>query len=302
MDKISFAANPHIPSTVSDWSLNNPVTGGEFMGVRLVAVDSGRSGTKVVTEGVRDVFPSVLGEYRELRLERKMKRTDMVVEYAGQRYYVGDVARDESVSGAQLMIATKAHLDTKIFTLAALHRVLPTGSAVFLVVGEPIANHTAGEKLRMKQLLLGTHTISVDGEPKTFDVVRVEIAAEGATAGWALRRPGRYHLVDAGSRTVNFATMDGGRWIDKLSGSLDFGLETVQNISLSMFARMTVAELSRRVGTLAPIVLTGGKAEALVEYFAQYTADVEAHPDPLFANAQAFYELGVRALETAAAQ
>lgn len=207
------------------------------MGIQLVAVDSGRSGTKVVSEGVREWFPSVLGEYRELRLERKMKRTDMVVEYGEQRYYVGDVARDESVSGAQLMVTTKAHHDTKIFTLAALHRVVPSGAAVFLVTGEPIANHTAGEKLRMKQLLLGGHRVIVNGEAKTFDIVRVEVAAEGATAGWALRRSRRYHLVDAGSRTVNFATMEGGRWIDRLSGSLDFGLETVQNISLSIVCK-----------------------------------------------------------------
>jgi plasmid segregation protein ParM len=272
------------------------------MSVQLVAVDTGRSGTKVVTDGVREYFPSVLGEYRELKLERKMKRTDLVVEYAGQKYYVGDIARDESVSGAQMMIASKAHLDTKIFSLVGLHFVVPTESSVFLVTGEPINNHSAGEKLRMKQLLLGTHKITVNGQTKKFDVVRVEVAAEGATAGWSLRRPSRYHIVDAGSRTVNFATMDGGSWIDKLSGSLDFGLETVQNISLSMFARMTVAELSRRLGTLSPIVLTGGKAEVLVEYFGNYTADVESHPDPLFANAQSFYELGVHALETAKAQ
>lgn len=269
--------------------------------VHLVAVDAGRSGTKVVTNGTRDYFPSILGEYRELRLERRMTRTDMVVEYDGQRYYVGDVARDESVSGAQLMVRTKAHNDTRIFVLAAMHRVLPDSAYVFLVTGEPIDNHTAGEKLRMKQLLLGDHSVRVNGELKTFHVVRVEVAAECATVGWALRRPGRYHVVDAGSRTVNFATMDNGRWIDRLRGSMDFGLETVQNISLSMFARMIAAELSKHVGTLAPIVLMGGKAGPLAEYLEQY-AEVEVHPDPLYANATAFYHLGVKALETAAAQ
>ncbi|QQE81530.1 ParM/StbA family protein [Alicyclobacillus sp. SO9] len=271
------------------------------MSIRLIAVDSGRSSTKVVTDGARDWFPSILGEYRDLKLERKMQRTDLVVGYAGQRYYVGDVAKDESVSGAQLMISSKAHMDTKIFVLTALHRVLPNKSAVFLVTGEPISNHQAGEKLRMKQLLLGSHEIAVNGETKQFDIVRCEVAAECATAGWAMRRPGRYHIVDCGSRTVNFATMENGRWIDRVSGSLDYGLETVQNISLSMFSRMTVAELSRRLGTLAPIVLIGGKASQLQEYFQQYTSDVEADEDAYYRNAQAFYELGVHALETAKA-
>lgn len=277
----------------------NHITGGIRMGVQLVAVDTGRSGTKVVADGVREYFPSVLGEYRELRLERKMSRTDRIVEYKGQRYYVGDVARDESVSGAQLMTASKAHMDTKILALTALHLVVDDGAAVFVVTGEPIDNHREGEKLKMKQLLLGTHEIMVNGVTKCFNVVRVEIAAEGATAAWALRRSGRYHLIDAGSRTVNYATMERGRWIDRLSGSMDFGLETVQNISLSMFARMVVAELSKKVGSLSPIVLTGGKAELLQDYVAQYTDQVETHHDPLYANAQSFYELGVQALEQA---
>ncbi len=206
--------------------------------VELVVVDCGRSGTKVVTDGTRDCFQSKLGEYRDLHLERKMERTDMIVEYAGQKYYVGGIAR-ESVSGAQMMLASKAHMDTKILILSALHRVIKDNMSVFLIIGEPIVNHTPVEKLRMKQLLLGSHEIAVNGELKHFDIVRVEVAAECATVGWSMRRDGTFHIMDPGSRTVNFATMKNGKWIDKLSGTLDYGLETVQNISLSMFSRMT---------------------------------------------------------------
>ncbi|UOF90738.1 ParM/StbA family protein [Fodinisporobacter ferrooxydans] len=268
------------------------------MALMIVGVDAGRNGIKVVGDGVREYFPACLGAYLKPKLEVELSRTDMVVDYAGQQYYVGGIAKIESPDGTQMMIKSKVHLDTKIFVLTALHRVVPDRSSIFLVTGEPIENHTAGEKLRLKQLLLGDHTITVNQEEKSFSIVRVEVAAEAATFGWALRRTDRFHVVDPGGRTVNYATFQYGKWINRLSGSLDYGLDTVE-INSSMFARMTVAELSKRLGSLSPIILIGGKASVLSDYFRQYTSDVEAYHDALYANAWAFREAGVNAIESA---
>ncbi|MFD1676034.1 ParM/StbA family protein [Alicyclobacillus fodiniaquatilis] len=267
----------------------------------LCAVDTGRSGTKTFTEGVRDYFPSILGEYRELRLEREMGLTDMVVEHEGEKYFIGAIA-EESISGAQMMLNSKVHNDTKLFILSALHRVLPNNAQVFLVVGEPIANHTSQEKARIKDLLSGTHRITINHEEKSFQIVRVEVAAECATPGWAMRKSGKFHVIDVGSRTVNYATMNGRRWIDKLSGSLDYGIETVQDLSMPLFARKVIADLTKRLNTLFPLILIGGKANELIEHFKQYTTDISVHEDPLYANATAFYRLGNEVLETTKAQ
>lgn len=271
------------------------------MGLVVCAVDTGRSGTKTVAEGTRDYFPSMLGEYREFRLERAMSVTDMIVEYEGEKYYVGSVA-EESISGAQMMLGSKAHNDTKLFVLSALHRVLPGNSSVLLIVGEPIANHTPQEKANLKSLLTGTHKITVNDEEKIFDIQRIEVAAECATPGWAMRRAGKFHVIDVGSRTVNYATMNGNRWIDKLSGSLDYGLETVQNLSIPLFTRKVIADLTKRLNSLFPLILIGGKATELLPYFKQYTDNVSVADDPLYANANAFFKLGGQLLEAAKAQ
>ncbi|GMA65627.1 ParM/StbA family protein (plasmid) [Alicyclobacillus fastidiosus] len=257
----------------------------------LVVVDAGRYGTKTVTEGIRDWFPSVIGEYRELKLGRAWTHQDMIVEFDGDKYYVGEIAKTESNGAATLMLDSKVTIDTKLLILTALHRTLPNNTAAFVVTSVPISSQNELEKLHMKQLLLGSHSITVNDVSKSFHVTRVEVGIECAVAAWMLRkkRKGTYLVVDIGSRTVNFTTIVNGQWIDRLSGTLPFGTET-ENISMTLFVRMVMAELSRRIKPLPALVLMGGKAKDLLEYFQTYTHDVEVHHDPLHANADAMYQ------------
>lgn len=261
--------------------------------LEVISVDCGRSGVKAVSESERIYFPSVLGEWRQLRNGREMGVDDFVIEYRGLKYFAGRVAREEAEDGTQMMLAYKAHTDTKLLTLIALHRLAQDGAHILLVTGLPITLHTDRDKELMRSILIGTHEVVVNGEPKTLHVDRVEVAAEGATAAWAMGRVRRerFHVVDVGSRTVNYATAVNGRWRDKESDSLDYGWETFRGTE-DRFARMVISNLSERLRPLGPIVLVGGK-ESLVPHLQSFHPQVEIHPDALFANAVAFRELGV---------
>lgn len=267
--------------------------------VHLIAVDCGRSNVKGVGEsGVRESFPAHVKPYRRLNLDRRMGKNDLVVDYRDERWFVGDIAKDESGGeGSQMMLSTKAHADTRILALTMLHRLVPDGSGVFLVTGAPVESYKM-ERVALKEMLSGEHTITVNAETKKFYVGRVEVGTECATAAWAMKRPGTYTVVDPGSRTVNYATIRNGRWWDEKSGTLNYGTESV-DVGRSQFARMMVADLSRRLRQLEPVVLIGGNAEALLPLVTPYHAQTEAHDDALFANANAFYEIGVAALDKA---
>ncbi|WP_436664498.1 ParM/StbA family protein (plasmid) [Alicyclobacillus acidoterrestris] len=256
----------------------------------LVVVDAGRFATKTVLDGVRDWFPSVIGEYRDLHLGRTWTHQDMVVEFEGEKYYIGEVAKKESSGAATLMLDTKVTLDTKLLILTALARTLSDKSTAILVTSVPISSQNELEKLHLKKLLLGLHTITVNGETKTIHIPRVEVGIECAVAAWMLRKQkrGTYLVVDIGSRTVNFTTITNGQWVDRLSGTLPFGTET-ENISQTLFVRMVMAELSRRLKPIPPMVLMGGSAQNLLEHFHGYTQAVEVHHDPVYANAEAMY-------------
>ena len=269
--------------------------------MEIASVDGGRKGIKGVSSKGRHYFQASLGAYREFRLDKKLGFNDLVIEYAGAKYFAGSIAAEESVDGAQMFLSSKVHMDTKIFVLAALHQLVDDGANIFLVTGMPIANHTETERARFRVLLAGgDHQIIVNGVRKSFSVVRIEVAAECATVGWSLTktRKDRFIVIDVGSRTVNFAFFDNGKWIDKFSGSLDYGAETMQ-VSDSQLARMAVADITKRIRTLPSAVLIGGMASRLYPYIRNYHEQTEVHPDALFANAEAFRELGVFALEQA---
>lgn len=260
--------------------------------MELISVDCGRSGVKAVSEHERVYFRSALGAYRELRNGRELGIDEFIVQYKTEKYFVGRIAAEESEDGAQMMLSYKAHTDTKILTLTAIHRLVRSNADVFLVTGLPINFHTESDKQRMRQLLAGEHETTVNGVTKQFNIARVEVAAEGASAAWSMGRirRDRFHVIDVGSRTVNYVTMLNGRWIDKASDSLDYGWETFRGTE-SQFARAVIADLSKYLRPLGPLVLVGGK-DTLAVHLREYHDQVELHPDALFANATAFREMG----------
>lgn len=259
----------------------------------IISVDCGRSGVKAVSENERVYFRSALGTYRQLRNGRELGIDEFVVQYKTERYFVGRIAAEEAEDGAQMMTAYKAHTDTLILTLTAIHRLVQSGAQVMLVTGLPLAFHQEQDKQRMREMLMGDYEIQVNRVTKRFTIARVEVAAEGASAAWYIGRTrrDRFHVVDVGSRTVNYVTMTNGRWIDKDSDSLNYGWETFRG-GEPQFARMLIADLSKRLRPLGHIVLVGGK-ESLASHLQGYHGDVEVHPDALFANAVAFREMGV---------
>lgn len=265
----------------------------------LVALDAGRNGIKVVRNGSRDYFRAAVAPHRDLNLERKIVRNDMTVQFGGEKFFVGDIAHEESIGGTQMMLASKAHRDTLILTLTALHRLFSGDDRIFIMTGVPVETPEKDEKQRLKLLLYGTHRICVNEQWKTFHIERVEVATEAATTAWALRRGDAYVIVDVGSRTVNYATMRNYKWVDIMSGTLDYGLDSVGIMTPAQFSRMVIADLSRRLRTLPKLILIGGMAHVLAEEFKRYTPDVEVHPDPLYANAMSYYELGVQAIAQA---
>ncbi|MFD1675589.1 ParM/StbA family protein [Alicyclobacillus fodiniaquatilis] len=259
----------------------------------IISVDCGRSGVKGVSEHERLYFRAALGAHRELRNGRELGIDEFDVLYKAERYFIGRIAAEESEDGTQMMTAYKAHTDTKILTLTAIHRLTHPDARVTLITGLPLKYHIESDKQRMRELLTGEHELTVNGVKKRFTIERVEVAAEGAAAAWHIGRTrrDRFHVVDIGSRTVNYVTMLNGRWIDKDSDSLDYGFETFRGTE-AQFARVLIADLGRLLRPLGPIVLVGGK-ETLAAHLQTYQDKIEIHPDALFANAVAFREMGV---------
>lgn len=264
--------------------------------MKTIGLDVGRHRVKIYTDDSKRLsFASYSGEYRDLKLEREMGTEDRIVEFRGNKYYVGPIAQDESWDGVQSFLISKVNFDTLLLGLTAINGIVESGDEIRLVVGHPVSNHHDKEKERMRKLFIGRHNITVNGRYRMFDISDVIVTSECAATTYLLPEKHEIaHGIDAGGATTNFVTWKRGMWIDRLSGTLPHGLDNT-NMSMERFARLVSIEVSKAIHIFqGPIYTMGGASNELAYALKGYVHDQQIIPlnEGLFANAKAYYQIG----------
>lgn len=263
----------------------------------IVSIDAGNSETKYCSQYGVGKFPSVLGEFRERRLEQNFGDSDMVYEYKGKKGFAGTLAKYESEFAGSVMGDTKAHEDAKIRILLALYMI---GEAEYqIVTGQPIGKHVPEEKLAIKAMLLGKHSISVNGVAMSFVVSNAEVAAEGGAAFWADPQDGLIRILDIGSGTVNGATLCDSRYIDKDSFTISFGADTNISNDMEALTRGIATQALKKWNRNDKVLIAGGIAKGITPYIQKFFPSAEIiKPSlrgqilhPVYANAVGFYQI-----------
>lgn len=271
----------------------------------IVGYDAGNNNAKVVWENGMFIFSSEIGEYRELKLGEANGENDFVFEYQDRKGrdrkgFAGELAERESEFGGSIMGDSKNHEDTLIRTLIGLHRIKASVNTFRVVMGQPISKHTEAEKKGIKDMLEGSHRFTLNGKTKVLKIESVDVAAEGGAAFWSAATHGLVRIVDLGSATVNYATLKDKRYVDKDSGTLPFGMNTVSSRNMGDIARGIATKLSRKWNKDDLVYVVGGVAEELSLYLQQYYPLAQPLPckfnertiDPIYANAIGFYNIG----------
>lgn len=235
----------------------------------------------------------------------------MIYEYNGVKGFAGTLAERESEFGGSMLGDNKAHPDMLIRVLIATHRYALTDDETFnIIVGQPITNHTDAYKNKMKEMLLGEHVFTINNVTKKLTINRVEVAAEGASAYWSAPKKGKVRIIDAGSGTVNIATIDNGMYIDKESDTLPFGLNTNISNDLDAFARRVAIACLKKwnrndevytvggnaSGLLVPLLYHFPNAKTLSPMLNDGSGKVKLLP-PIYANAVAFYKIAEKVFQ-----
>jgi plasmid segregation protein ParM len=274
-----------------------------------LGIDAGNFKVKICGEkGLMD-FISAIGEAREINLQQVHGQDDMYFEYQGEKGFAGSLALYESEFGGSIMGDTKAHSDTKLRVLIGIHRY----SSLYqieekefnIVVGQPISKHLPHEKTRIKEMLKGWHTIVVNGIEKSFNIRNIEVAAEGISAYWSNPVNGLVRILDVGSGTVNYSTVYEQRFVDKDSGTLSFGVNTNKTNNLQALSRGIATHVLKKWNSSDKTYVVGGIAETIFPHLKGYFTNVEIlfpiynqqYANPIFANAIAFYIVGVNIYE-----
>lgn len=277
----------------------------EVIWMSVVGLDIGRRNVKVY-DGVKFVhFPSVIGEWRDLKLKNDFGSKAFVVEFNGEKYFAGVLAERESEFSRQMLLEDKVHGDTLLLALIALWHFVDGNTERFdIVTGLPVNMHDNENKRRLMNLLIGDWIIRVNGVEKEIKINEVRVAVECGAAFWSNPRDGLVRLLDGGSKTINFVTMLDKRYVDRDSGTLSFGFDTNKSLDLRQLSARIAGELGKKWTKDDEVFVIGGQADNLVNLLKGYFPKIrKLHTGKwveldnmvdlnLFANAIGYFNIG----------
>lgn len=271
--------------------------------MHTVGLDLGRRNVKLFTGDRYVWFPAVVGEWRDLKLRNNFGSKAFDCMYGGERFFAGVLAENESEFARQMLIEDKAHQDTLLLALIALSH--SPHDDFDIVTGLPVNLHDEEHKNALSNLLVGTHTITVNGVTRTLTIHRVRVVVEGGGAFWSSPKDGVVRLIDGGSKTINYITMRNRKYVDRDSGTLGFGFDTNKSTDASQLASRVVGEVGKKWGKQDKVYTVGGEASrlaSLVKPFFPNTATLQPEQSAIstdgsidfnmFANAMGYYNIG----------
>ncbi|AYP68221.1 partition protein [Bacillus phage vB_BcoS-136] len=271
----------------------------------VIAIDNGGNSTCVVTKNAQEKFPSVKGLYGNRTLTDVSGKYDYIVDYNGEKYVMGTLAKYDCKYPLQMHTDTKQHLFFDLSILVAVHQF--GYSANYLVTSVPIAMHNDDEKFGIIERLVGQHTITVNGNRKNFTIIDVKVAPETAVAFWVKEPKGKNRFIDLGSRTIGYATTlfedEINRFIDSESGTFKGkGLEALDtDYDQKALADYICGRLMSVWGENDNVYLLGGGAldGYLVDEIRNYFPKAVCLENPQMSNAIGMYLLGRIAFDMA---
>lgn len=271
----------------------------------VISIDNGGSSTCIVTQKIKEKFPSVKGLYGSRTLTEVSGRYDYIVDYKNEKYVMGTLAKYDCKYPLQMHTDSKQHLFFDLSLLVAIHQF---GYSVnYVVTSVPISMHDDKEKFGIVERLIGEHTITVNGHRKTFTIMDLKVAPETAVAFWINEPYGRTRYIDLGSRTIGYATTinedDEIRFIDTESGTFKGkGLEALNDdYDQTALADYVCGRLMSMWSSKDNVLLLGGGAldAELTENIKRYFPKATVMDNPQMANALGMYILGRLAFDMA---
>jgi len=277
--------------------------GGEMI---HIGIDTGRKLTKVAGENVL-IFPSVVGTARRLKLENE---ADYDIKIDGKHYFVGWLA-DEAYDRREMASESKIHDETRVLFLTALSLMLNSEEPLLITSGLPVSQYSPETKILYNGLVQGRHQIEMKGMRINANIDLIHVLPEGAGAWWdaVLSESGRIsdhslmrqpvtRILDLGSRTINYLTLIEGRYLDRCSGTFNYGcleMERPDN-DPDRFTRRIMADLTKQWSDIKRsdvLFLTGGGALKMRDAFAREFLTIIVACNPVTANVRGYRKMGM---------
>ena len=271
------------------------------MAIQIIPIDTGRSTVKLLEN---KSFRSVVGDWHHREISDGEEYE--VIINGKDKYFVGQLAVDESVAPVEMNTASKIHNQTKVLFLTGVAISLTeNNSNLFIVTGVPVDQFNTATKAALENLLYGKYDIQINGEHKKFCIDNITIVPEGVASfqhALSLNENlaiGKKRIIDLGSLTVNYSTLNGTKFITRDSGTIKFGTIKLKGnqIDSSQYVEKIIAELSEKFSDYDEtdqILLTGGGTLQFSDLLKKYYPNLSVISDPVFANVLGFHKMGVK--------
>ncbi|MFW6015118.1 MAG: hypothetical protein ACOCRK_01620 [bacterium] len=221
--------------------------------IRNLGIDIGFGFVKATNGNNNIIFPSVVGEGREIRYKTGLNSNstldNLIIEVDKEKYFVGDLAIRQS-DLIQSTISEKRinSIENKVLFLTAFALLdgIGTGVSKFnLVTGLPVDEYLEYKDILMKQLQKG-HVVKLiskgNSDNKLINIERCKVIPQpfGTVFNQLLDDYGNIQdkelanmnigVIDIGFRTSDYAVANKLEFVDKLSSSSTTALSTAYRI------------------------------------------------------------------------
>lgn len=275
---------------------------------QIIAVDAGNNEVKVCQGEKLDKFCSAICGHHHRPFEEQHGNDDMEWQYEGLKGFGGTLAKIESEFGSSMYGTSKNHFEAMMRILLALHRNTDE-KEIYLAIGNPYETLTKTEALNMKEPLIRTHELTVNGKTKKFTIKDVIVTPEGAAAFHSMPYTDELvRIIDIGSGTVNLISIINGKIINVESFTTDYGMLTSKygEADLPHIARAIIGDTSKKWKKEDKVFIAGGPTEGIATFIQQHYKKAEIiKPEiwtpsgikitlPIFANVVGMHNLAVK--------
>lgn len=268
--------------------------------MQIISADMGRSESKFYSNNQKLKFRSVVGEWHKRNLSSGGDYDVQIdVGNGNENYFIGDLSLKESYLPRFMETESKIHEETRLLFAVGIAQLVQEPDIV-ISTGLPVKAFNVSGRDEIVDLLKGKYTVTFQGcNPKHFFVNQITVLAEGSgTYFYEIRkRPelkkGKVRVINFGSKTINFISICDGNFLDRNSGTLDFGMNLNNSKSdYKQFSRKVIGDLSAKWNDYDEnsdtILMSGGGIIELEKYMKQHFKNSIISDEPIFSDAYGF--------------